>query len=256
MTTQPTMRLMSSLRLLSRVTSAASIFVGCLVLAGWVLDITALKSVLPGFVTMKANTAVAFILAGVSLWILSTEHAGLRTRRIASACALIVALIGLLTLGEYLLGWDLGIDQLLIKEELGTVGTSAPGRMAPTTALNFFMIGLALVLLDTPRGFRAAQLFVLMAGFIGLLNFIGYAYGVTLLYGLASYTRMAVHTAVTFVVVSVGLLFARPDRGLIGRHQRYGGRRGGPSSVARRDWGPVSDRLVEIDRAASGPVRH
>jgi hypothetical protein len=54
-------------------------FVGSLVLVGWTLDIATLKSVAPGFVTMKANTALAFLLAGVSLWLLQPETSSVST---------------------------------------------------------------------------------------------------------------------------------------------------------------------------------
>jgi CheY-like chemotaxis protein len=43
--------------------------VGCLVLLGWLFDIAALKTLLLGALTMKAKTAVGFLLAGVSLWL-------------------------------------------------------------------------------------------------------------------------------------------------------------------------------------------
>jgi PAS domain S-box-containing protein len=185
------------------------------VLVGWGLDNAVLKSVFPGAVTMKANTALAFVLAGMSLWLLGTDQASLRRRRIAVACAALVALIGSLTFAEYLFGWNLGIDQLLFQESSDAAGTSHPGRMAPTTALNFILIGAALALLDAARGIRAVQLLVVLAGFIGLLGVIGYLYRVKAFYGIASYTEMALHTAVAFVVLSVSILCARPDRGLM-----------------------------------------
>lgn len=69
MTTQTNSRLVSSFRYLSYASSTTVILVGCLVLVGWILDIATLKSVLPTLVTMEANTAVVFILAGVATMI-------------------------------------------------------------------------------------------------------------------------------------------------------------------------------------------
>ena len=56
------------------VISALSISVGGLVLVGWALDIAALKSILPGWVSMKPNTAVAFVLIGIALLSLSSAR--------------------------------------------------------------------------------------------------------------------------------------------------------------------------------------
>jgi PAS domain S-box-containing protein len=164
---------------------------------------------------MKANTALAFLLAGVSLWWLHTDEADERGHRIAQAGAFVVALVGLATLSEYLVGRDLGIDQLLFQESPEAVGTSSPGRMAPTTAVSFLLLGLALLLLDveTRRGGRPAQFLALVPMVIAWLALIGYLYGVKSLYGVASYTQMALHTALTLLVLGTGVLLARPDRG-------------------------------------------
>src|SRR5207248_944045 len=40
-----------------------------------------------------------------------------------------------------------------------------------------------------------------------------YFYGVAFLYGITAYTGMALHTALTFVLLSLGILCARTDRG-------------------------------------------
>ena len=52
--------------------------------------------------------------------------------------------------------------------------------MAPVTALNFLLLGSALLVLDfeSLRGFRPAQGLALLAGLSSLLALVGYAYGV------------------------------------------------------------------------------
>jgi len=58
--------------------------VGFLVLMGWLFDIPTLKSILPGLATMKANTAIAFILVGASLWLRVNEKSN---RQLGILCA-------------------------------------------------------------------------------------------------------------------------------------------------------------------------
>ena len=211
----------SGCRLFSRTASIVIALGGVMVFVGWMFDIPLLKSVHPNFVAMKANTAFSFLLTGISLWLLQEKESALPgkvARRMAQICAGIVALIGFLTLGEYLFGWNLGIDQLLFKEPLGAVGTSDLGRMAPNTAFNFLVIGIGLLLLDvrTRRGRRPVQWIILIEGTISLLALIGYLYGAKSFYGpVSAWTVMAVHTAVLFNFVFWAFLSSRPQTGFM-----------------------------------------
>lgn len=98
----------------AQVASAIVILVGCVALVGWIYNIAVLKSILPGFVAMRPNTALGFILAGGSLWLqLSTKkrsrsiHVFWR-RLIGLGSSILVFLLGGLTLIELFSGlkWD------------------------------------------------------------------------------------------------------------------------------------------------------
>lgn len=219
MIAQSNPRLTSAFSVFARAASVMPVFVGCFVLCGWAFDIEALKRVLPGLVAMNPTTALLFILAGATLWLSHREDADHQTLRIAQAVAGIIALVGLVNLGGIVFGSDTGVDQVLFRDKLGAVGNAVPNRMAPTTALNFLLAGSSLLLLDveTRRRFRLAQTLSLLVFLIGLLAFIGYLYGVKQLTGFAAFIPMALHTALTFMVLSTGVLFARPTHGLMAR---------------------------------------
>ena len=202
---------LSSGLLFGLITAAA----GAVVLVGWMLDIPNLKSVLPGFVTMKANTAVGFVLAGVSLVLTGRAARSTLSRRMSQVCAGAMTLLGLLTVSQYLFGMDFGIDQLLFREPAGAVGTLSPGRMAPMTAINFSLLGCALLLAGSRITIRVAQGLALLTGLMGLLPLMGYLYGATMLFGVGHYTQMAVHTASLFIMVSMGVLFLHPAEGIM-----------------------------------------
>src|SRR6266850_5367800 len=126
------------------------ILVGTVVLAGWLLDITRFKSI-HGDITMKANTALLLVLSGLSLCLLNLDQGKRPLRIAAKVCAAFVAILGLLTLSEHLIGWNLGIDQLLFEEAYGALATASPGRMGPPASSCFTLAGIALLLLHNQR---------------------------------------------------------------------------------------------------------
>ena len=145
---EPDPRLESALSKFSKVASAGVALAGAAVVIGWWLDTALLKSVFPGFATMEANTALAFLLSGTSLWLLQPQQPSQPRRRIAQACAGTVVLVGMLTLAQDFFGWKLHIDELLFRDTAGGVKTPHPDRVAANTASNFAVIGCALMTTD------------------------------------------------------------------------------------------------------------
>jgi hypothetical protein len=104
---------------------------GLAVLVGWWLEVPLLKSVLPGIVSMKANAALAFVVPGTGLALVAADRPAVLRGRTGQVLALAALLIGLLTFSQYAVGWDLGIDELLFRDDPGAAATPIPGRMAP-----------------------------------------------------------------------------------------------------------------------------
>ncbi|HSD11166.1 MAG TPA: PAS domain S-box protein [Candidatus Binatia bacterium] len=199
----------------SEMASAVVVLIGAAVLVGWFLDNATLKSLHQGLASMKPNDAVGFILAGGSLWMLRSETIGPRQRRIGRILAIAVSLIGLATFGEYFLGWDLGIDQIFFRESKGMIWTSHPGRMAPSAALNFILLGIALFDLDPRSRHWLVEALTVTAILISLVGLLAHLYALELLHGTGYYTHMAFHSTAAFCLLATGILFARPDRGLV-----------------------------------------
>jgi hypothetical protein len=142
-----------------------------------------------------------------------------RARAVGVAGAAVVVLVGLARLGGHLAGWDGGPDRWLFREALEreALRHGQPNRMAPGTALEFVLVGSALALLDveTRRGRRPAQVLALTGGLIALPALIGHAYSALSLTGFGRSVPMALNSAIAFAILSVGILFARPGRGLM-----------------------------------------
>ena len=193
--------------------------VGILVLVGWMRDIHPLTTFLLGPVTLKPNAAVGFLAAAGSLWLCSVER-GRRSwaRLVGLVLGWFVVLLGGLTLSQYLRGFDLGVDQLLIPTRIRAAVTGSV-RMSPGTALCLVLLGAALLLLRRDRCAATAQLLALAAGVVALLVVLGYAYGSDLyqpgVIGSGGRTGMALHTALTMIVLVAGILAVRPDQGVM-----------------------------------------
>ncbi|MGB2712925.1 MAG: ATP-binding protein [Vicinamibacterales bacterium] len=188
------------------------------VLLGWLRPIPQLTSLyLPG-PTLKTNAAVALACGAVANVVFTL--ANIRRRRwrfVGFALALVPTTLGALTLSEHLVGWDLGIDQLIAREPAGALATASPNRMGPIASITNILLGTALLLAlsQSPRRRARSHLLAFVACIIVLLPLFGYAYGFDELYTLARYTGISLVNAVALLVLGISIQAGRPDAGLM-----------------------------------------
>ncbi len=211
------------LRLYAVAAGVTAIAIGLFVILGWTIDLSVLKSVLPGKDTMKPNTAICFVLSGAAL-VLVTIATGRQSvtngarKRAALVCSTLVTIIGIATLSEYLFRFNLGIDSLLFRNAQGAgVGNTFVARMTSPTALCLAFFGIALILRDSKNriGRLFSEILSLSTLLVGLVALVGYIYSVESLYQFHAYHSMSVHTALLFFMLGLGSLCARGGRGFV-----------------------------------------
>jgi PAS domain S-box-containing protein len=196
----------------SRVAQVASgagwilVALALIVLSGWMFSVPGLTRVIPGLASMKPNTALAFLLAGLAL--LRRNHRDLPFYSFG------VLAIGMVTLVEYLSNSDFGIDQMLFRDPYSAI---APGRMSQVTSMGLTLLGLALAFMKSrsETGRQMSRGFGLAAGALGVIALLGYSYDTQALYQVRPYTSVALHTAIAFVIAALGVQCASPEEGII-----------------------------------------
>jgi PAS domain S-box-containing protein len=202
---EPVHRTTRVLQTLPAVAAWLAIVTGAVVLAGWALDVPLLKTILPASVPMKANTALAFILAGTALML-----AGRPTGRAAGAGVL---LLGAATLSEYVVGWDLRLDELLFRDP--ETPFRGPGRMALATAIAFVALGTALLAgtSSDARRRRGAEVLSGVVALLAVFTIERYAVGITPI----TSSPMALPTALLLAALSLGVIASVPDSWVVAR---------------------------------------
>ncbi|HWM27333.1 MAG TPA: hypothetical protein VNQ14_02650, partial [Woeseiaceae bacterium] len=206
---------------ISAVAAAILVSTGTLVLTAWILDLDAVKSLSSSWVTMKANAALSFILAGVALHLLTGGRGDSGARIAGRVAAAASVVIGALTFGQYLSGIDLRIDELLLQQPTTAVDMARPGRMAAAAAVGFMLLGTALLCHGSGgRVARAVSVgLALVVAAMAVVVVATYLVDVESLYARGPVTSMALHTAVLFGVAALGIVAARPDRSSANGHR-------------------------------------
>lgn len=183
---------------------------GELSLLGWLLDKPALMDWTGRGIVIKPNTAAALSLLGLSIAVNQMTSKGRWVVRFAAGLA---ALIGALTVFQYVTGLNLGIDTLLFHEAPGALATTAPGRMGPPAANSLLILGSAVALLTGSARQRLwAVRLSLIATIIALLSVAGYLYGATAMFAVATVTGIAFQTAIMLLALGLATILSVTER--------------------------------------------
>ena len=196
-------------KIITGLTRLAGVFVfliSAISLTIWVFNIQYLQVLLTRNILMPANAALVFTMTG--FWMVmalrkkGTYLLGYRF------IAFIAVSIGLITFGEYFLGWDFSIDRILYPDENFVNSSSYLERMAPLSALNFMMLGVSLFLRKNGSSWlkKGSDFFLAAIGLVSLLSLLGYLYGGIPFFGLLVLKKMSIESTFIFLLLVAGLL--------------------------------------------------
>jgi PAS domain S-box-containing protein len=193
-----------------------TIATGVTVMAGWLFNIPILQTIIPGFIPMKFNPALCFVLFGSAL--LFTQY---KKHRFSTPLFFILSilgtLIGTITLCQDLFHFNAGIDQLFITDKTPLIPNFMfPGRMAFNSSLSFMLLGFGLFAFNTKSRLLSiiSQCLFQIVIVLTAIALIGYLYGSALLSTLFYVTTMAVHTAILFFILSLAASLLNPSIGI------------------------------------------
>lgn len=207
------LRVVAGFRMFSRSVGAMAIVVALLVLAGWAWDVPAIKRLFTSGTEMKVNTALGMLLTGAALLCCQSSLPPLR--RLSGPLSLAVLALGGVTLAQFLIGFDAGIDTLWRGDPAAALLGRPPGRMSQLSAVAFVLLGSAGVTNCQLRWVAVAQLLALGVIAIALYALSAFGYHGMDRSGGGVFLPVALPAALLFLLLSLGWLAARPGVGIM-----------------------------------------
>ena len=161
-------------RKIAKAVSLVVSLAGVLVMMGWICDIRILKSISPAWISMKFDTAIAFVASGISLYFIARAKEGAfdQAQVVLSITSLIIILLMGILFFSTLLGIHTGAEELFIKDTNLSAKTIIPGQPSVPTMVNFILIALAgiFTILDLKKLQPKLKIIGLAVGIIGALS--------------------------------------------------------------------------------------
>jgi PAS domain S-box-containing protein len=187
--------------------------IGALILFAWQFRVPDQADDLPRLAGMTPATAMGFIAASVGLFCFTFRT----IRPLARLIGFALVVLGLAILSQGLFGFNLGLDQALIRDAslAAGAGHSSKVNVAPGITGLLILFGLAL-LYAKQGGISSAfsQIIALIMLAQVLIVLAGYAYGVATYYYPFPFTEMSITGAICGFLLAIGLLAASPEYGI------------------------------------------
>ena len=191
---------------------------GVIATAGWVFKIGSFTSVFPAYTTMKFNTALCFVIAGVS-FLLLIKHNIPFLKTLFRLLTVLFGAVAIVSCSQDVFHWSAGIDQLFVIDYNSSAQKIPfPGRMSPSTSLCFGLLAISFLGIDlkgcTYR--KIAQYFLHIITLIAFISLIGYLFKVPFTSKFSFYSTMALNTASAFLLLSIMASLINYDLGFTG----------------------------------------
>jgi len=194
----------------SKIIGGIVILTSLVVMFGWFLDIGVLKSILPGWVSMKFITALCFLFSGVLILLISFSKENEVIKIIVGIISFALVSLMCIFFLSLFFGISTGIESLFVKDVVGAVATSVPGVPAVPTILCFIFIGICgIIFYKNFKNSREFLIFGILILVISGIAILGYLFSNPFLYYRwgERFTAMALHTAILFTFIGISFIF-------------------------------------------------
>jgi PAS domain S-box-containing protein len=199
--------------LIARCAAFIVALVGGLILFAWQLPIPRLTQSFAGLASMTPAAAGGIVAAAIGLFCLTFRA----IRPLARLIGFALVVLGLAILSQDLLGFDLGLDQALVRSGSIAAGAAQAEEMHLAPGITGLLIMFGLALLYAKQGGISSAFSQVIALIIlaqVLIVLAGYAYGVATYYYPFPFTDMSISGALCGFLLGIGLLAASPEYGI------------------------------------------
>jgi diguanylate cyclase (GGDEF)-like protein len=187
------------------VSAGAVMLLGVAVMLAWHAGFTRVIQLGPGIAPVQYNTALCFALCGAAVLLLRFA------RGVALVCSAVAFGVAGVTLLQYVLGANLGLDELVVRG-YASVATQYIGRMSPQAGVALMLAAVAVALLarrwPARRGTLVVEILSSVVGAIGLAAIAAQASGIDEVLGWGQLKRMAPQSAGACVMLAFATLQA------------------------------------------------